>query len=137
MRDRMDTAGLAPVTGEGTPEMAAKGRGAQIRRRREALGLSTYEFAERAGMSRTTLGKIEDDDETVKESKYRDAERALDSVEYEVSGPYDRANEGDELVEYRLTGDFGVSLIVKGPISQRGELEASVARLLREMRSSQ
>lgn len=48
---------------------------------------------------------------------------------------YDDPDALDDQVEIRLSGNFGVDIVVKGSASNQAELEASAIRLLREARA--
>lgn len=107
-----------------------QGRGAAIKRRRLALGIkSVREFAAQSGVSREAITAVESGASSASEQTYARLEAWLDGFEEETGH-----DDSDELVEYRLSGDFGVSIVVKGPIGNMAELEGSAARLLREMR---
>lgn len=60
-----------------------------------------------------------------------------------MDGPDAIATEGERasssehgMVEFEVSGDFGVRVVVKGPVSDRAELEDSVLRLIRQMKRS-
>ena len=118
-----DRAGLAPVDEET--------RGHAIKRRREALGMSINALAKKVGMDRATLTSAEADEERTTDLTYRRIENWLTDFEAET-GAGDSS--GDDLVEFRLSGNFGVDVVVKGPVANLPELERSISRLLREMR---
>ena len=46
-----------------------------------------------------------------------------------------RSVEPPGLMEFEVTGDFGVRVVVKGPVSDAAALEAAVARLVRDIRA--
>jgi hypothetical protein len=108
-------------------------RGAAIDRRLTDLGVGYREFEERSGINRKTLGRAIHDDPTVRENTYNLIEDWLTATEAANRGPADEGD-GADIVEFRLTGNFGVDVVVKGPIRDQRALEESVARLLREMR---
>lgn len=107
-----------------------EGAGERIRQRRTALGLTVKALAEKAGVDRGRLAAIEDG-ATARESTIGAVERALTAFEQETSGPYD---EQGGMVTFRLTGNFGVDVVVQGPVANMSELEASVERLVRSMK---
>jgi hypothetical protein len=39
------------------------------------------------------------------------------------------------LMEFEVTGDFGVRVVVRGPVGNADELEAAAAKILRDMRA--
>lgn len=107
------------------------GVGARLQERRMALGLTRKALADKAGVDRGRLSLIE------KGASFHDAtvgaiERTLTQLEEEMGGPYDRHGQ----VTFRMAGNFGVDVVVQGPVENLSELEASVARLLREMREN-
>lgn len=113
-------------------------RGAQIRERRERLGIGIKPFAERVGVDRGWLARVEKGEaENVRESSYAQVERALSDLEQEmgVVAEPSAPEPGTQMVTFRLSGNFGVDVVVRGPVSDVDALEASVARLLREMRN--
>jgi len=65
--------------------------------------------------------------------------RTLSDLEHEMGmdepDPSRRAE--PNLIEFEVTGDFGVRVVVKGPVENAAELEASVARLIRDMKGAQ
>lgn len=119
-----DRAGLLPVSDET--------RGHGIKRRREALGMSVSALAKKVGMDRGTLARAEEGDERTEALTYSRIEGALDRLETEMG--IDQATAEDDVVEFRLSGNFGVDVVVKGPVANLAELEGSISRLLREMR---
>lgn len=111
-------------------------RGAAIQRRLDRLGISDREFHAASGVDRKTLRRAVADDVNVRPNTYRVIEDSLARLEEQVSG-LPATNPEDDLVEFRLSGNFGVNVVVRGPVRDRGELEESVARLIREMRGTQ
>lgn len=112
-------------------------RGADIQRRLTALNLSDRDFERRTGVERKTLRRAIDEGDRTRESTWRSIETALDRLEARFRGEPTVAPEPAEtdLVSFELSGDFGVHVVVKGPVRDRVALEESVARLIREMRS--
>jgi transcriptional regulator with XRE-family HTH domain len=110
-----------------------------------ALGIKSYdEFAKATGVSRGAITRAETGDPAATEATYLRLETWLDRYEHETSSDAVEAAEaaarqdGEEhTVEYRLSGDFGVDLLVKGPVSNIAEMEASIGRLLDKMRSGE
>lgn len=109
-------------------------RGAAIQRRLDALGISDREFHEQTGVDRKTLRKAVAGNANTRTTTYSAIESALDKLEAKMNPP--RTLEPDEqgLVTFRLTGNFGVDVTVKGPVTDLDALEASVEKLLRRMR---
>ena len=91
-------------------------------------------LAERAGVDRGRLAAIEDG-ASAREATIGAIEKALGSLEAEMSGPYDDSEKG--LVTFRMSGNFGVDVVVQGPVENLAELEQSVERLIQRMRSEQ
>lgn len=114
-----------------TLEGVTTGAGDAIRQRRTALGVTVKALAERAGVDRGRLAAIEDG-ASARASTIGAIEKALAALEEEMAGPYDN---GGRLVTFRLSGDFGVDLVVEGPVENLSELENSVERLIQKMRT--
>jgi len=104
------------------------GRAEQIRARRVRLGISVKALAMRAGVDRGTLASLEAGDERIREATYGSVERALDQLEQEMG--VEPASPLADVVEFRVSGDFGVDVVVKGPVRDMAAMEESVARLL-------
>jgi transcriptional regulator with XRE-family HTH domain len=133
MQVARDTAHLAVVTDSE--------RGERIQERLDALKISDREFHEVTGIDRKTLRRAVAGNQSVRPNTYRTIEDWLDRLEKQresfaglKSQRGDVSDPGDDLIEFRLSGNFGVDVVVKGPMRDRGELEAAVTRLLREMR---
>ena len=110
-------------------------RGDKIQRRLDEMGLSDREFSVRSGVDRKTLRRAVADDPNVRANTYRVIEDTLTELEQRNAGlPAGGSDPENDLVEFRLSGNFGVDVVVKGPMRDRDALEESVARLLREMR---
>ena len=109
--------------------------GNRVRERRERLGMSKSDLAAEAKVNRNTLAAIEAGD-SFNRTTLAKIERALDALEEEagIGSPEPRQVGGEDLIEFRLSGNFGVDVVVKGPIKDRAELESAVAHLIREMR---
>lgn len=120
----VDGANFALVTNE---------RGEAIQARLDALGISDREFHEKTGIDRKTLRRAVAGAQSTRPQTYGAIEAALGKLEAENAG-VPPADPGDDLIEFRLSGNFGVDVVVKGPLRDRGELEDAVARLIREMR---
>lgn len=107
-------------------------RGQAIRARLDAIGISEREFEERSGINRQTLARAIKDDPKVKPTTYLAIEAWLDRREESHRG----LPEAPHIVTFRLTGNFGVDVVVSGPVENLPELEASVERLIRGMGQS-
>ena len=108
--------------------------GRRIRERRTALRMTVKDLAARAGVDRGRLAKLEAGDSSVRSTTIGAVEAALTEVEQLTSPlPPQPADEG--VVEFRVTGNFGVDVVVKGPVRDLPALEASVNRILSRMQS--
>lgn len=111
-----------------------------IKRRFDALGISDREWMNQTGIDIKTVHRAIDPGGRSHKSSYLAIESALQTLEDRAAGRPTRKGqlEGDAdqgLVEFRLSGNFGVDVVVKGPIADREALEQSVTRLIREMRN--
>lgn len=127
-----DAARLPAMTGEDA------GRGAEIKRRYDALGISDREWMSETGIDIKTVKRAIADEPGTRPGSYLAIESALDKLEAAVAGKATPGQVGTGaeagLVEFRLSGNFGVDVVVKGPITDREALEESVKHLIREMR---
>jgi transcriptional regulator with XRE-family HTH domain len=122
-----------------TFDPVSAGRADQVRARRVRLGLSVKELALRAGVDRGTLASLEAGDERVRDRTFGAVERTLDQLETEmgIEAPNNNGSPSADVVEFRVSGDFGVDVVVKGPVRDMDALEASVSRLLDRLRRDQ
>lgn len=115
------------------------GPGAALRARRKSLGLTGVALAKLAEVNREHLSAVERERKQPTDEWLRRVELAMDRYEHETGQDEPEAEpeprDAPELIEFEVSGDFGVRVVVKGPIQSASELEASVARLVREMRS--
>ncbi|HEU4972722.1 MAG TPA: helix-turn-helix domain-containing protein [Gaiellaceae bacterium] len=109
------------------------GRADQIRARRVRLGISVKALAMRAGIDRGTLASLEAGDERIRDSTFGTVERALEALEQEMG--VEPGGSLADVVEFRVSGDFGVDVVVKGPVRDMAAMEESVARLLARIQS--
>lgn len=117
-----------------TFDPVSAGRADQIRSRRVRLGISVKALALRAGVDRGTLASLEAGDERIRDSTFGTVERALESLEQEMGVDPGGGSLAD-VVEFRVSGDFGVDVVVKGPVRDMAAMEESVARLLARIQS--
>lgn len=115
-------------------------RGRAIQRRRLRLGIgSVSEFARELKLDRQTIVRAESGQAS--ERTYMLLETWLSEREIEFGmQPEPAADEAapaaaDPVVEFRVGGNFGVDVVVAGPVSNLPELEAAVGRLLDRLRS--
>lgn len=127
-----------PTMGAGLVPMSDEARGHAIKRRRLAAGLKSLEdFAAATGLARQTISRAERGHPTTTATTYERLEMWLDNFERETDTATQEAaipqSAETDTVEFRLQGNFGVDVIVKGPVANLPELEAAVARLLGRM----
>lgn len=127
----MSAAAIAPST---VVLVSNEHEGEAIRAERQELGLTVKALADRAGVDRGRLAKIEAG-EPYRDSTLGAIRRALTEFREEISGPYDESR-GEHTVTFRMSGNFGVDVTVSGPVENLAELEASVGRLLQRMRNN-
>jgi hypothetical protein len=130
-----ETTRAATLTPVGTDDET---RGQAIGRRMRAIGMNPMDLAGEAGRNRSLLYRVLKDEANVRDDSYRAFELALDRIEREHGhgGPDAVLSTEQGLIEFEVTGDFGVRVVVKGPIENAAELEASVARLIRDIRET-
>lgn len=100
---------------------------------RTKKGWSKEEAARNAGISSITWKRIEDG-LRVHDSKLAAALEALDMGPDLPPGVQAIGNPDDDLVEFRVSGAFGVQAVVKGPIRDIDALQAAVSKLIAGMR---
>lgn len=116
-------------------------RGQALKRAALAQGLNASTFAKwvvesgRGKMDRSTVTKAFNGEAS--ESSFVRLETALEAWIHETSSEAEEvraeaASSGD--VEFRISGDFGVEVVVRGPVSNMPELEESATRLIKRMR---
>ena len=126
-------ADLRPVTSSAGDD---SDRGADIKRRFDALGLTDREWHRLTGIDRKTLNRAISNAPGVRPSTYTAVESYLDKLEAHAQGtPTARAvgDPGDDLVEFTVEGHFGVRAVVKGPIRDIDKLQEAVGRLIAGM----
>jgi hypothetical protein len=113
-------------------------RGAAIKRRFDALGISGREWRTETGIDRKTLARAIEDNPSMREKTYTAIETALDHLERHNAGMPDGAivetDPSSDLVTVRLEGNFGVKAVVEGPVRDLEALEELVSHLVREMK---
>ena len=124
--------------GRPTTVASVDATGADVSARRTAIGMSVSALAKRAGVDRGSLAALEEG-RSVRDTTVAAVIRTLSDLEHEMGmdepDPSRRAE--PNLIEFEVTGDFGVRVVVKGPVENAAELEASVARLIRDMKGAQ
>jgi len=121
-----------------TVEEEGETRGERAARRMNALGYNYSSLGKEAGgMNRQTVKRALTDWPKTGATTWRLIESALDRLErsHGMNGGPDAVMSTDEgLIEFEVSGDFGVRVVVKGPIGDADALERSVARLIRDIR---
>jgi transcriptional regulator with XRE-family HTH domain len=113
--------------------------GARLRARRERIGWDVKRLAAEAGVHRTTLAALEAGEGSRGTTRAK-VENALTAAEKEMglselpesSMPTIQAG----LVEFEITGDFGVRVVARGPVENHELLAADVARIIRDIRAT-
>lgn len=125
---------LRSVTTDDAPET----RGQAIKRRMLRLGFNQSTFAEETKVDRGAIGRALRDQPGTSSFTYDRLEAALDRLEHEAGygGPDAVLSTEQGLIEFQVTGDFGVRVVVKGPIRNADVLEDQVARLIRDIRTA-
>jgi DNA-binding XRE family transcriptional regulator len=109
--------------------------------RRDRLHMTQDELAKEAGVNRDTVGSVESGQGSL--GSRRKIDDALTRLEHDAglppigaAVPMPATSEAPHLIEFEVTGDFGVRVVVKGPVENAAELEASVVRLIRDMKAN-
>lgn len=130
--------------------MDSKQRGLEIKRRRLLAGITTpSEFADAVGIDRGTVKRAENGD--ARESTLDRLEAWLDQFEHETSSDREDAERAARqvgaatekpdlapgLIEFELTGNFGVRVVARAHAGNSAELEEAVERIVDHMRRPQ
>lgn len=110
--------------------------GESVKARRKALGMSQDDLANEAGVNRDTLGAIENG-QGYRASSLTKIEQALERIEHEVgmdAPPAGGKPNDSGLIEFDISGDFGVHLVVRGPVADADALQRQVIGIIREIR---
>lgn len=98
--------------------------------------MSVRQLSDKTGINRGTIANVEAGEARGTSAKAVAA--ALSGLEYEMGMDIptadDRPNELD-LVEFEVAGNFGVRVVVKGPVRDRAALEETVLRLIGRMQA--
>lgn len=105
----------------------------EIRSRRQRLGMTIKDLAERAHVDRGGLSALESGKQSPRVSTVGTILRTLDELEREFGIVEDDEPDDSGLVVFEIAGNFGVKVLVKGPVRDRAELEESVMRLISRM----
>ena len=71
---------------------------------------------------------------TAKDATYLNLRRFYDRYEQEI-GEDDERDDFSQLVTVKITGNFGVSATVQGPVGDREEIQELATALIRELRA--
>jgi transcriptional regulator with XRE-family HTH domain len=109
--------------------------GEQLRARREALGMDVAPLAKELGVNRQTLTAIENG-QGYRQKTLSKILNGLDRLEAEagITKPATRPMEAG-MIEFEVSGDFGVKVVVRGPVTDAQALEASVTRIIHNIRT--
>lgn len=107
-------------------------RGDAIKSRLDAIGVSERAFADRADIDRKTVANAIKGESSVRLQNLARIEAALLDLEEEMGMDEDSAK-APGVVEFKVTGNFGVDVVVAGPVENLMELEEAVARLIETM----
>lgn len=109
-------------------------RGAEIQSRFKNLGISDRDWYRRTGIDRKTLNRAMEGLASVRPNTYRQIEDWLTKLETEKSGFAGTPHEDESrVVTFRLSGNFGIDVVVSGPVENIDELRQSVEQLIRHM----
>jgi len=98
--------------------------------------MSLRQFSQHTGIARNTLSNVEDG--AARRSSIRAVRAALERLEHEMGFDLPDADDAPndlDLVEFQVAGNFGVRVVVKGPVRDRRELEETVMRLINRMQA--
>jgi transcriptional regulator with XRE-family HTH domain len=131
------------VTPTSLGRVTDESRGAAVRARREHLGMTVINLADKAGVDRGKLGRFEAGSDHPTERWIARVERTLDDFEHEVGvkpgeAAAEAAASGAPAAPIRLTFHdvFGIGeIIAEGPSDKPDELIAAVRELFAELRS--
>src|SRR5690349_4329306 len=107
---------------------------------RVSVGLSVAELSRRSGVSVDTVSKILKGGHSQATKVYKVDEalaaaardRGLDAAVHSAAPAAHELTE-ENLIEFEVGGNFGVSVVVRGPVASRADLEDSVLKLIHGM----
>lgn len=114
--------------------------GARLRARRERIGWDVKRLATEANVHRTTLAALEAGEGTRGTTRAK-VEKALTAAEEEMGlsemlPPESRSTIQAGLIEFEITGDFGVRVVARGPVADHAILADDVTRIIRDIRGT-
>lgn len=118
--------------------MSDEDRGKVVEQRRHAIGMSQHDLAaatERLGMKVSR-------DAIIAAEAGKAAKRTYDRLDAFFERWQETTDEGTEpaapqVATFRVSGNFGVDVVIEGPVDNLRELEGAVERLIRGMRESE
>jgi transcriptional regulator with XRE-family HTH domain len=114
-------------------------RGQALKKRRLSLGIKSISQLHReSGLSREAITAAEEGHGST--ASYERLEAWFDRFEHETGSEAAEAAEHAEnhgIVEFTVDGDFGVKVVVRGPIQDVEALERSVGRIVASIREGQ
>ena len=127
-------ADLRPVTSSNGGD---DDRGSAIGRRFEALDMSDRDWHATTAIDRKTLRRAIANRSTT--TTYTAIESWLDKLEARNAGrpvaiPA-QAKSPEGMIEFDITGDFGVHVVVKGPVADADQLRRQAMEIIRDIRS--
>jgi hypothetical protein len=134
MSDMLDRADSSAVSTSGDDS----DRGAEIRRRFDALGISEREWHTKTGIDRKTLHRAIENQPATRSSTYAAIESNLDKLEALAAGqPVAMPALAPHLIRVEVQGVYGAkALIIEGDSTDTAALEAMVDRIMRNLRES-
>lgn len=112
-------------------------RGAAIKSRFDALGISEREWHNTTGIDRKTLNRAIRNEPGTRPSTYDAIESNLARLEGFAAGKPGAVraigDPDDDLVEFSVEGNFGVRAVVKGPVRDIEAMREAVAKLIADM----
>lgn len=118
-------------------------RGANVKARREHLGMSKAALAKLAGVDRGKLQRFEDGHDTPSDRWIGGVMRALDDFEAETGhrqgeGAEVKSDDRPHVIRFEVQGVYGAkALVVEGPVDDLPALEAAVDRIMRRLAGEQ
>lgn len=133
--------GAATFSGVADDSRGERPVGQAFKDRRAALGISRSELAKRAGVDRSRIQMVEEDDPRLRESTIGQIDRALSALEQEIGMDLpSRVGESEKprLIRIEVQGVYGAkALILEGEPEDREALEAMVDRIMRNLRNAE
>jgi len=110
---------------------------ARIEERRMRNGMPVSALADLVGVDRTYLGQVLKGQKEASGTYLGKVAAALDRFEKEIGEDTPAREQSGDMVEFEVSGNLGVKVIVKGPVRDRAELEETVLRLVSRLQTNQ